>query len=72
MKIALSGKNKLAFVDGSLPRPTNNASKEKAWDRVNNIVMGWIIIVLEDSIAKNVLSYKTTKEIWYEPEERYG
>lgn len=71
MTIALSGKNKLAFVDGSLPRP-NGAAEGRAWDRVNNVVMGWIIAVLEDSIAKSVLSYKTAKEIWYELGERYG
>lgn len=71
MTIALSGKNKLAFVDGSLPRPTSNATG-KAWDRVNNVVMGWIIAVLEDSIAKSVLSYKTAKDIWFGLAERYG
>lgn len=63
MTIALSGKNKLAFVDGTLPRPTNNRTTGKAWDRVNNVVMGWIIVVLENSIAKIVLSYKTEKDI---------
>lgn len=72
MTIALSGKNKLAFVDGTLLRPTNGAAEGKAWDRVNNVVMGWIIAVLEDSIAKSVLSYKMAKEIWYELGERYG
>jgi hypothetical protein len=30
MIIALAGKNKLSFVDGSLPRPTNSVSTGKA------------------------------------------
>lgn len=34
--------------------------------------MGWIIGVLEDSIANSILSFKTSKEIWDELEERYG
>ncbi|CAO2830722.1 unnamed protein product [Amaranthus hypochondriacus] len=71
MIIALSGKNKLGFVDGSLPKPSQNSTR-RAWERVNNVVMGWIIGVLEESIAKSVLSYKTTKDIWYELNERYG
>lgn len=71
MTIALSGKNKMGFVDGSLPRPTGN-STSKAWDRVDHVVMGWIIAVLEDSIANSVLSYKTSKAIRDELGERYG
>lgn len=71
MTIALSGKNKSGFVDGSLPRPTSS-SGARAWDRVDNVVMGWIIAVLEDSIANSILSYKTSKEIWEELGERYG
>lgn len=66
MSIALSGKNKLGFVDGSLTRPTNNATVTKAWDGVDNVVFGWIIVVLEDSIAKSQLSYKLAREIWVE------
>lgn len=58
-------------MDGSLPRPTQSIIA-RALDRVNNIVMGWIIVVLEDSIAKSILSYKTSREIWNELNERYG
>jgi LTR polyprotein gag-polypeptide-like protein len=71
MTIALSGRNKLGFVDGSLSGPTSNSSA-RVWDRVDNIVMGCIIGVLEDSIANSILSFKTSKEIWDELEERYG
>ena len=71
MIIALLGRKKLGFVDGTLPRPTSNSSA-KAWDRVDNIVMGWIIGVFEDSIANSILSYKISKDIWDELNERYG
>lgn len=71
MTIALSGKNKMGFVDGSLPIPSSN-SAAKAWDRVDHVVMGCIIAFLEDSIGNSVLSYKTSKAIWDELGERYG
>ena len=71
MTIALSGRNKLGFVDDSLSRPNNNSSA-RALDRVDNVVMRWIIGVLENSIANSILSFKTCKEIWDELEERYG
>ena len=71
MIIALLGKNKIGFVDGTLPRPSGSSASE-AWDRVDHVVMGWIIAILEDSIANSVLSYKTSKAIWDELGERYG
>lgn len=61
----------MGFVDGSLSRPSGSLTF-KAWDRVDHVVMGWIISVLEDSIANSVLSYKTSKAIWDELMERYG
>lgn len=72
MVIALSGKNTLVFVDGTLPKPTENTVESRAWDRVNNVVIGWRLAVLDASIAKSVFWYSTTKEIWNELEERYG
>lgn len=72
MIIALDGKNKLSFVDSTLPRSTNNVAARKAWDRVNNVVIGWIIAVLKDYVVESILSYKTTKQIWDELQERYG
>ncbi|CAO2830744.1 unnamed protein product [Amaranthus hypochondriacus] len=72
MTIALAGKNKLCLVDGSLSKPSTTSSDSKPWERVNNVVIGWILVVLESSIARSVLWYKTTREIWVELEERCG
>ena len=45
-------KNKFDFFDGAY-------TTSRAWERVNNVVIGWILVVLEESFAKNILSYKT-------------
>lgn len=71
MVIALSSnKNELGFVDGTIPKL--NFAKEKAWERVNSMAIRWLLAVLDQSIARSVLWYKTTSEIWNELEERYG
>lgn len=70
--IALSEKNKLSFVDGSLSKPGPNSPNCKSWDRVNNVVIGWILGSLNSQISKSVLWFKTAREIWVELEERYG
>lgn len=72
MKISLDAKNKMCFVDGSLPKPIEGSFEEKAWKRCNNMVMGWIIASLERLVAKSVMYFKTSAEIWNDLEGRYG
>ena len=43
VSIALSRKNKLGIVDESLKRSTLRSDLGKAWDRVNDIVLGWLL-----------------------------
>lgn len=44
----------------------------KAWDRCNNMVLGWLIASLDRVVAKSVLYNKYTSEIWSDLEERFG
>ncbi|XP_021725925.1 uncharacterized protein LOC110693109 [Chenopodium quinoa] len=68
----LSTKNKMCFVDGSLPKPPSLDSKYKAWVRCNDLVIGWILGTLGPLIIKSVFFYKTAHEIWKDLEDRYG
>ena len=54
MVIALSGKNKLGFADGSVKRSTSSKVNAKDWDKVNNIVMGWLLYVIDEKIANTL------------------
>ena len=40
MFIALSGKNKKGFVDGTVKRSISSSSHGRAWDHVNDIIIG--------------------------------
>ena len=51
--IALSRRNKLGFVDGTLSRPSSNLAA-RTWDRVDKVVIGWIIGVLKYSIGNSI------------------
>ena len=51
VNIALSGKNKLGFVDGSVKRSTTSISLGKAWDRVNDVVIGWLLNAIDEKVA---------------------
>lgn len=43
MLMALDGKNKVGFVDGSIPKPAEDQLKYHMWIRNNNTVSSWLL-----------------------------
>ena len=43
MRMALHGKNKYGFVDGSIPEPALGHSTHALWHRNNSIVSSWLL-----------------------------
>lgn len=70
--IGLIAKNKLCFVDDTLPQQLTDASRMKAWERCNNMVIGWLISSLDRMVAKSVMYNKYASKIWNDLEERFG
>ncbi|XP_021714619.1 uncharacterized protein LOC110682571 [Chenopodium quinoa] len=58
MLISLSAKNKVGFVDGSISRPGQTS--------------GFTRPGIDQNLAKSVLYFNTTREIWVSLEERFG
>uniref|UniRef100_A0A151UDR9 Retrotransposon gag domain-containing protein n=1 Tax=Cajanus cajan TaxID=3821 RepID=A0A151UDR9_CAJCA len=71
MKMCLKSKNKLQFIDESLPKPANDDSKFLAWDRCNTLVLSWILHSLDSSIAQSVLWMDNAAEVWNDLRDRY-
>lgn len=72
MVITLATKNKLGFVDGSLPKPAENDPKCGAWERCDAIIISYILRSLDSSIARSVLFLNTSQEICEKLEERFS
>ncbi|XP_019457556.1 PREDICTED: uncharacterized protein LOC109357954 [Lupinus angustifolius] len=71
--MALKTKNKLQFIDGSLPKSNLEDPNFGVWDRCNTIVMSSIKHSLDRSICQSVHWLKTTYDIWKDLKERkYG
>lgn len=70
--IALSGKNKLGFVTGSVKRAIHNQDLARAWDRVNDVIIGWLLNAVDEKISKTIIWLTTAKAIWEELEQRFG
>ncbi|KHN31611.1 hypothetical protein glysoja_045515, partial [Glycine soja] len=55
MSIALSAKNKLEFIDGSLPPPVPNHALHTVWKRSNNMMVSWLIHSVSPLIRQSIL-----------------
>ncbi|CAO2832540.1 unnamed protein product [Amaranthus hypochondriacus] len=70
--IGLTAKNKMDFVNNTLPKPTHDDTLQRAWERCNNMVIGWLIASLDRTLAKSIMYYSTASEIWKDLEDRFG
>ncbi|XP_019155113.1 PREDICTED: uncharacterized protein LOC109151977 [Ipomoea nil] len=72
MKIALSSKNKLGFVNGMIKMPSSDDRKFFFWERCNNMVVTWIARVLSPTIARSVLWIDTAEGVWLDLQKRFS
>lgn len=61
---ALDAKNKIAFVDGSLPRPSETNPCYRIWSRCNAMVKSWILNSVTKEIYGSILRFKDASAIW--------
>lgn len=72
MTIALSVKNKLGFVDGTITKPKGiNADLLNSWIRNNNIVISWILNCISKDISTSVIYATSAHEIWNDLKDRF-
>ncbi|KAG7552168.1 Integrase catalytic core [Arabidopsis thaliana x Arabidopsis arenosa] len=64
MFVALDAKNKIAFVDGTLPRPPEFDPSFRVWSRCNSMVKSWILNSVTKQIYKSILRFNDAAEIW--------
>ncbi|XP_010520325.1 PREDICTED: uncharacterized protein LOC104799478 [Tarenaya hassleriana] len=64
MSMALEGRNKLGFVDGTLPKPPDSDSDSALWSRANLMVSAWIMSSVSAEIHANLLYVKTARQMW--------
>lgn len=56
MKILFLSKNKLGFVDGSCSRDPAEKHVKGLWERVNAIVLGWIMNLVTKELLSGVVN----------------
>ncbi|KAJ9553411.1 hypothetical protein OSB04_017456 [Centaurea solstitialis] len=72
MKMAISVKNKLGFIDGTLSRlDESDQTNLNLWIRNNNIVISWILNCVSKEITGSVIFSDSTLDIWIDLQERF-
>lgn len=72
IRITLSAKNKLGFIDGSIIYPENgDPDLINSQMRNNSIVISWILNSISQEIAASLLYSNTTQEIWEDLKEQF-
>ncbi|XP_014490207.1 uncharacterized protein LOC106752944 [Vigna radiata var. radiata] len=64
MSMALQMKNKIGFVDGSIPCPTDKDPMVHAWKRCNNLVLSWINHSVSHEIATSIIWVDSVVAAW--------
>ncbi|XP_071688209.1 uncharacterized protein [Rutidosis leptorrhynchoides] len=71
MKLALSTKSKIGFINGTVVRSKTDAVLASQWDRCNSVVLSWILgSVTEDIYCGQIFSTNAT-DAWNELKEIY-
>ncbi|GKD12828.1 ribonuclease H-like domain-containing protein [Tanacetum coccineum] len=71
MLLALEGKNKTSFIDGSCKRSNTDKVLGRQWDRVNAVVLGWILNSISEELFLSQIFSKRDRHVWEELKETY-
>lgn len=68
---ALVTKNKLGFINETLPEPTTETERSP-WRRADEMVSSWIINSISKDIVETFVYSTSTRRLWIDHEEQYG
>nr|GEW04846.1 ribonuclease H-like domain-containing protein [Tanacetum cinerariifolium] len=71
MLLALEGKNKTGFINGTYKRSNTYVVLGRQWDRVNAICLGWISNSISEELFLGQISSKRAKHVSKELKETY-
>ncbi|PKI53974.1 hypothetical protein CRG98_025585 [Punica granatum] len=72
MRIALTAKGKLGFVEGRVPKPPAGDPNLESWEMCNSLVLAWIFNGLEKELQPSAAYATEAKTLWDDLKERYS
>lgn len=62
--MALNVRNKLGFIDGTIPKPPSNPRDYGSWSRCNNMVATWLMNSVSKKLGQSLLFMSTAESTW--------
>jgi hypothetical protein len=74
MIIALTTKNKIGFVNGSIETPSQATKPADfaLWERCDKMVLSWLLNAVKPDLAEGVVYADTTRDIWKDFKDRFS
>nr|XP_017217324.1 PREDICTED: uncharacterized protein LOC108194896 [Daucus carota subsp. sativus] len=72
IRIALSTKLKLGFIDGTVHKPATTSNQYALWKRGDDLVDSWILNSVSTEIRKSIVYMHTSQQIWEDLFKRYS
>jgi len=71
-KVSLSAKNKMSFITGGFPKPSNDSPHLSLWERCNSMVISWLLHSVNKDIASSIIYTPTTEQTWQDLSKRFS
>ncbi|KAL3538213.1 hypothetical protein ACH5RR_001579 [Cinchona calisaya] len=71
---ALTAKNKLGFIDGSLQAPSQEEKPTEfaLWNQCNSLILSWLTHSIETDMAEGVIHAKTAYQVWSDFKDQFS
>jgi len=71
---ALTAKNKIGFINGSIkvPSKVDQSAEYALWNRCNNMILSWLTHSVEPDLAKGVIHAKTAHQVWEDFKDQFS
>lgn len=64
VRMALNVRNKLGFIDGTIPKPPDSHRDAGSWSHCNDMVATWLMNSVSKKIGQSLLFMTTAESIW--------
>ncbi|XP_031405643.1 uncharacterized protein LOC116214368 [Punica granatum] len=72
MRIALTAKGKLGFVEGKVLKPPTGDTNLESWEMCNSLILAWIFNGIEKELQPSAAYATDAKILWDDLKERYS
>ena len=69
---ALRAKRKFSFIDGTLPKPTDESGDLDVWNTVNSMIVGWIRTSISPKVRSTVTFTSDAQKLWADIAQRFS